>query len=211
MVPSSQKKSTAQVLYHMDSNKEYVHLQSELSCRYLHSCSHQSFRPFTSRRHISPKAKNDKRRGYVHLPQGARVYSLNSTATDDLTAYLNKSLPVWLDYLERLWHREKAPPIIVTAVWAARSFACATYTVNPPKTSATAQVWTASNGDQIYWTNVSEGFETARAPLGDGYDGNAKLKSAVEDQCFAIEGHVLKSQSLKKEISNWRASLPVMS
>jgi len=56
----------------------------------------------------------------------------------------------------------------------------------------------------MYWTQVPEGFETACAPLDDGYDGDDKLKSQVEDQCFAIEGYVLKS---RKELSKMLALL----
>jgi len=134
------------------------------------------------------------------------VYKIKPSATKDLTAYLIERLTDsdWLQYLDRLWFREKAPPIIITSVWAARNFACATYTVNPPNTSAVAQILTSAKGDKMYWTQVPEGFETACAPLDDGYDGNDKLKSQVEDQCFAIGGYVVKS---RKELSKMLALL----
>ena len=131
------------------------------------------------------------------------IYSLKP---EGLTAYLcltDTDLD-WLQYLDRLWHREKAPPIIITSVWAARSFACATYNIHPPNISAVAQILTSAKGDRMYWTQVPEGFETACAPLDDGYDGDDKLKSQVEDQCFAIEGYVLKS---RKELSKMLALL----
>jgi len=137
------------------------------------------------------------------LPHGAKIHSFSSKASKELTAYLNDGLNDWLEYLEGLWHRGKAPPIILTSVWVARSFAYATYTGHPLKTSAFAQVWTSTKGDKIYWGQSSEGFETARAPLDDGYDGNDILKSQEEDQCFAIEGYVVKS---RMEVSKMRAS-----
>jgi hypothetical protein len=158
----------------------------------------------TTRCDISPDAGKDEKRGYIYLPDGAKIYSFSSGAADVLETYLTACGPHWLEYLTRWWDREKAPPIIVTSVWAARSFACATYTVHPPNTSAVAQVWTAAKGDKMYWAQASEGFETARAPLDDGYDENDKLKSQVEDQCFAIEGRVLRS---RKQVSKLHASL----
>jgi len=123
-------------------------------------------------------------------------------------AYLKRCLTDldsgWLEYLDKLWNRLEAPPIVLTSVWAARSFACATYTVHPPNTSAIAQSSTSAKRDEMYWTQVSDGFETACAPPDDSYDENDKLRSQMEDQCFAVEGYVLKS---KKEISKLRASL----
>jgi len=187
----------------MDSLKDSVNLQSKLSGRYLHAVltSHSG----RSQPGISPQMQRGTKGEDTYTYLTVRRY-IALTLAEDLAAYLNERLTDsdWLEYLDRLWHREKAPPMIITSVWAARSFACATYTVHPPNTSAFAQISTSAKGDKMCWTQESEGFETACAPLDYGYDENDKLRSQVEDQCFAVEGFVLKS---RKEVSKLRASL----
>ena len=142
---------------------------------------------------ISP-IEDVKYRGYLILPDGAKIYSFSNHCRATLTDYLKSYLPFWLDYLEKLRQDQEAPPILLTSVWAARIFACATYSSrtnlkNQPR--STAELWKVdSKSDKLVWGPVGDGFTTMLAPLDYGFDKEGKIISKVENQCFAIEGYV---------------------
>jgi len=139
---------------------------------------------------ISP-TEDSEHRGYLILPDGAKIYSFSNHCRATLTDYLESYLPFWLDYLEKLRQDQEAPPILLTSVWAARIFACATYSSRTKKRSrSTAELWKVdSKSDKLVW-EPGDGFTTMLAPLDYGFDKEGKIISKVENQCFAIGGYV---------------------
>jgi hypothetical protein len=153
---------------------------------------------------ISP-TKDVGNRGYLHLPHGAKIYSYTNLCHDALEDYLETHLPSWLGHLEKLRLDREAPPILLTSVWVARLFACATYSCLDPKkrhAPSSAELWKVDpKSDKMIWDPVSDGFSTMLAPLDDGFDKEGQIISKREDQCFGIEGYVfppLRNKALEK-------------
>lgn len=187
------------ILYHMEWNKGLANLlRSESPCRYPVAASNLSCSQRSPLFEISPQATKDPRRGFLYLPYGAKIYTFSPRARQNLKPYLKEQLPNWLQHLNGLREQQRALPIILTAVWASRSLACASYRISPPNTSATLQLLKDLDGEKVEWARAPEGFSTHIAPLAsEGYDQYGRLKSNVEDQSFAIEGYGV----LKKEIA----------
>jgi len=150
---------------------------------------------------ISPE-EDIKNRGYIILPDGAKIFSFSNLCNDALVEYLKEYLPSWLDHLEGLRQKWKAPPILLTSVWAARLFASAAY-ISPTKKQPrpTAELWKLDpKGDKLHWeSRPDDGFTTMVAPLGDGFDKEGKIISKVENQCFAIQGYVFPPNKMAQE------------
>ncbi len=139
-----------------------------------------------------PKPQGSKgplNRGYLYLPHGAKRCSFSEAAREWLEPYFFKHARNWLDYFAS---RHASPPILLTAVWVAKSFACSTYLVeelSPKLPVPKVDLWkVSSKGDKFNWEGLDDRFGTMFAPMDEGYDNEGKLKSIVEDQCFGVEG-----------------------
>jgi hypothetical protein len=129
----------------------------------------------------------------LNLPDGAKRYSFSLKASAKIIPYLASHLPSWLDYLKDLQAREDSPPILLTAVWVAKRFACATYTGKPSSKSPPKAELLFEKSDKVRWLeSVDRGFVTTVAPMDEGYDSEGRLRSKIENQCFGVEGFVFR-------------------
>ncbi len=126
---------------------------------------------------ISPKPQ-EKYHAVVYLPDGAKKYSLPPTKFLDLRHYVHAQMDSWQDWLENLQDSTGSPPLLLTAVWVAKRFACAAYIGNNKSKSSSRARLSRESGDKIKWTQT-EGFITIIEPVVDGDMG---------DLCFGIEG-----------------------
>jgi len=139
---------------------------------------------------ISP-VRSNKGHTFLYLPSGAMKYEFSLRADTQVIPYLITQLPNWWEHLKTLQTGRQAPPILLTAVWVAKRFACATYTGKLSSKSLKAELW-SDKGDRVKWKSVDSGFTTTVAPMDEGYDSDSKLISDVEDQCVGVEGYVFQ-------------------
>ena len=126
-----------------------------------------------------------KDHGFVYLPDGAKKRYLFPTKAIDLRHYVHAQMPSWQEFLENLQDTTGSRPLLLTAVWVARRFACAAYYVGNSKSKSISHASLyRESGDKIKWTE-SDGFVTIVEPVGGGDMG---------DLCFGIEGLELSLQ-----------------
>ena len=135
-------------------------------------------------RSISPNPTNLKDHAFVYLPNGAEKRNLYPTKAFDLRHYVQAQMPSWQEFLENLQDSTGSRPLLLTAVWVAKKFACAAYVGNNKFKSIPHASLYQESGDKIKWTEA-DGFITIVEPVGGGDIGNL---------CFGIEGLELSLQ-----------------
>ena len=121
----------------------------------------------------------------VYLPECATKYRLLPMAVFDLRHFVHAQMPSWGEFLENLQDSTGSRPLLLTAVWVAKRFACAAYVGNSKSKSISRASLYRESGDKIKWTE-SDGFITIIEPVGGGDMG---------DLCFGIEGLELTLQT----------------
>ncbi len=128
-----------------------------------------------------PKGKDH---AIVYLPDGAKKFSLLPMKVLEIREYVHVQMPRWQLFLENLQVSNRSRPLLLTAVWVAKRFACAAYVGNSKSKSTSHASLCRESGDKIKWTE-SDGFITIIEPVGGGDMG---------DLCFGIEGLELSLQ-----------------
>ena len=142
----------------------------------------------TDSHHLTLSASGRKRAFCIYLPHGAVRLGLNQDFEIHFEEYLDNNANLFYYHLNRASNKSRCIyPIIVSAVWLAKSFASAIYLPSNSEPEDVCKATLSENGDGILAWDAHRQISTMYASDSE----NRRLNSEVGNQCFAIEGHII--------------------
>jgi len=141
--------------------------------------------------HLALSASGRKGAFCIYLPYGAVRLGLYQDLQKHFEEYLDNNTNLLYYHLNRASDKSRCIyPIVISAVWLAKSFASAIYIPGDSEPENVCEATLSENEDGILAWDAHRQISTMCASDSE----NKRSNSEVGNQCFAIEGHIIVPQ-----------------